>query len=216
MRVFPLAFVVYVDDRPFSIYDSDQLQWFSLLRIPNRRRLVPSVPHPAHRLFYDLLLEPSATQMRPEGFFVQSCRHCVGDLKLGDCNLPLRRSLANNLWIGVVPDVLKRLSLPEQLLVALVYPRVFVFKLFSRRLNNRYLGGDNPTLQRAMRGNVCSYDLDTPGIADMIQGNLMPRRPSVLASVIQITLFGQRHLPENWMHNLFRIQCHYIWEALVW
>ncbi|KAF8316740.1 hypothetical protein F5887DRAFT_895324 [Amanita rubescens] len=50
----------------------------------------------------------------------------------------------------------------------------------------------------------------------MIQGNLMPRRPSVLASVIQITLFGQRHLPENWMHNLFRIQCHYIWEALVW
>ncbi|KAF8309321.1 hypothetical protein F5887DRAFT_898842 [Amanita rubescens] len=154
--------------------------------------------------------------MRPEGFFVQSCRHCVGDLKLGDCNLPLRRSLANNLWIGVVPDVLKRLSLPEQLLVALVYPRVFVFKLFSRRLNNRYLGGDNPTLQRAMRGNVCSYDLDTPGIADMIQGNLMPRRPSVLASVIQITLFGQRHLPENWMHNLFRVRCHYIWEALVW
>lgn len=52
-----------------------------------------------------------------------------------------------------------------------------------------------------MRGNVCSYDLDGPGIADMIQGNLMPRYPSALASAIQITLFGQRHLPDNWMRN---------------
>ncbi len=67
-----------------------------------------------------------------------------------------------------------------------------------------------------MRGNVCSYELDAPGIADMVLGNLMPRRPSVLASVIQITLFGQRHLPDNWMRNLFRVRRRYIWEALVW
>ncbi|KAF8310518.1 hypothetical protein F5887DRAFT_910779 [Amanita rubescens] len=50
----------------------------------------------------------------------------------------------------------------------------------------------------------------------MVQGNLMPRRPEILASVIQITLFGQRRLPENWMRNLFRIRRNYIQEALVW
>lgn len=137
---------------------------------------------------------------------MQICRHCIGELKSGDRNHPPRRSLANKLWIGEVPEVLKRLSFPEQLLIALVYPRVFVFKLFLRRLNNRYFGGDNPTLQHAMRGNVCSYELDAPGIADMTQGNLMPHHPPVLASVIQITLFGQRHLPDNWMRNLFRVR----------
>ncbi|KAF8340086.1 hypothetical protein F5887DRAFT_1077211 [Amanita rubescens] len=106
--------------------------------------------------------------------------------------------------------------LSGKLLVALVYPRVFVFKLFPRRVNNFYLGSDNPSLQRAMRGNVCSYEMDAPGIAEMVQGNLMPRRLEILASVIQITLFGQRQLPENWMRNLFRVRRNYIREALVW
>jgi hypothetical protein len=108
-----------------AFYDSDQLSWFSLQRIPNRHRLIPSDPHPAHRLLFDLLLEPSATQNTPEGFLVQICRHCIADLKSGDCNLPPRRSLANNLWIGEVPEVLKQMTFPEQLLVSLVYPRVF-------------------------------------------------------------------------------------------
>ncbi|KAF8349138.1 hypothetical protein F5887DRAFT_1071301 [Amanita rubescens] len=175
---------------------ADLLKWFSLHAIPNRRRLAPAIPHPDHDLFHNLLLEPLGTRQMPDGFFVRICCHCDGDLKNGDLNRPP--------------------SFPEQLLVALVYPRVFVFKLFPRRVNNFYLGSDNPSLQRAMRGNVCSYELDAPGIAETVQGNLMPRRPEILASVIQITLFGQRRLPENWMRNLFRVRRNYIREALVW
>lgn len=51
-----------------AFYDSDQLKWFLLRRIPNRHRLIPSVPHPAHQLYFDLLLEVAATQNMPEGF----------------------------------------------------------------------------------------------------------------------------------------------------
>ena len=115
-----------------AFYNSDQLKWFSLQRIPNRHRLVSTVPHPAHRLFFDVFLEPSATQTRPEGFFVQICRQCIRDTKLGDCNLPPRRSLANKLWIGVVLDVLKRLSFPEQLLVAFVFCLQIISKTFEQ------------------------------------------------------------------------------------
>ncbi|KAF8342506.1 hypothetical protein F5887DRAFT_1214938 [Amanita rubescens] len=147
--------------------------------------------------------EPAATRVRAAEAVDSS-----SFLENGDLNRPPRRSLANNLWIGRVPPVLTRLSFPEQLLVALVYPRVFVFKLFPRRVNNFYLGSDNPSLQRAMCGNVCSYELDAPGVAEMVQGNLMPRRPEILASVIQITLFGQRRLPENWMPNNPRFYGH--------
>lgn len=195
---------------------SDQLKLFSLNEIPNRHRLVPATAHPAHELVHGLLLEPAATEQRPDGVHVHICCHCLCDLKSGNVNHPPKRSLANNLWIGNVPDVLKRLSFPEQLLIALVYPRVFVFKLFPKRSNNRFFGNDLPHLQRAMRGNVCSYELDAPGISEMVQGNLMPRQPAILASVIQITMFGQRHLPENWMKNLFRVRRNYVREALVW
>ena len=61
-----------------------------------------------------------------------------------------------------------------------------------------------------MRANVCGYELDAPGIADMVQGNLMPHRPAILTSVIQITMFGQPYLPENWRRNLFRVRRKFI------
>ena len=70
--------------------------------------------HPAHVLHHGLLLEPLATERRGDGLYVQICRHFVSDLRSGDLNCPPKRSLANNLWIGCVPDVSKRLSFPQQ------------------------------------------------------------------------------------------------------
>lgn len=67
-----------------------------------------------------------------------------------------------------------------------------------------------------MQGSVCSYELHAPGIADMIQGKLMPCPPSILASVLQVTLFGQRQLPQDWRRNIFRVRQQYIWDVLSW
>lgn len=184
--------------------------------IPNRHRLKPFKPHPAHELYDGILIEHAALRVSDNCTTMMVCKHCLQELKQTNSDLPPSRSLSNNLWIGPIPQVLNRLSLPEQLLIAQVYPRVFVFKLFPRRIKVSRIDDTNQTFQRAMRGNVCSYELDAPGIAEMVKGNLMPRPPAILASVIQVTLFGLKKLPENWMHHLFRVRRTYLLEALVW
>ena len=70
-----------------------------------------------------------------------------------------------------MPWQLQVLTFPEQLLVSLIYPHVFVFKLFPKRS-----GGvrDMSSLQRAMQGNVSSYELNMQGIASKVEGKLMP------------------------------------------
>lgn len=104
-------------------------------------------------------------------------------------------------------DVLKRLSFLEQLTThGSCLPIGFHFQLYPMRSSKCCVGSDNPRLQRAMRGNVCSYEMDAPGISDMVQGNLMPRRPAILTSIIQVTLSGQHLLPEHWLRNLFRVR----------
>lgn len=65
---------------------------------------------------------------------------------------------------------------PEQLLIAQLYPRVYIFKLFPKRS-----GGvrDVSALQNAMRGNVCTYDHNMDAISAMVEGQLMPRPPTI-------------------------------------
>ncbi|KAJ7031925.1 hypothetical protein C8F04DRAFT_905170, partial [Mycena alexandri] len=121
-------------------------------------------------------------------------------------------ALANNLWIGRIPWQLRALTFPEQLLIALLYPRVYVFKLHPR------CGGtqDPNTLQRGMRGTVSSYDLDCDGVVSMLAGDLMPRPPAVLASVISVTYIGLGQLPKDWLRSTFRVRRKVVWEALSW
>jgi hypothetical protein len=98
-------------------------------------------------------------------------------------DLAINRLLANDLSVGPVPW--QFLTFPEQLLVAHLYPRIYVFKLYTKS------GSSDPSkLQLAMHGSVGTYDLDMHGISSMIDGNLMPRRPSVLASVISVAFIG--------------------------
>ncbi|EMD38900.1 hypothetical protein CERSUDRAFT_72164 [Gelatoporia subvermispora B] len=66
------------------------------------------------------------------------CAECLGALKKGT-TAPLKFSLTNPLWV---------LTVPEQMLVALLYPRVYIFKLFLKQGR----GGFDPSmLQQAMR-----------------------------------------------------------------
>ncbi|KAI5892666.1 uncharacterized protein SCHCODRAFT_01171736 [Schizophyllum commune H4-8] len=68
------------------------------------------------------------------------------------------------------------------------------------------IGGapDGSSNQRAMRGNVCSYDLDMNGVADMVEGDLLPRPLSILPSTLSVTIIGPGPLPEGWLHSTFR------------
>ena len=79
-----------------------------------------------------MLLEPEGVIVDLSGKKqVQVCGSCRMELNK-DRTLPPKFSLANNLWIGRVPWELKKLTFPEQLLIAHIYPRVFVFKLYLK------------------------------------------------------------------------------------
>jgi hypothetical protein len=112
-----------------------------------------------------------------------------------------------------VPWQLQVLTFPEQLLIALLYPRVFMFKLFPKKI-----GGvrDASTLQHGMRGNVSTYDMPQEGVSSMLQGKLMPCMPTILASIISITFIGLGDLPRHWMYSTFRVRCQVVFEALQW
>ncbi|KIN94543.1 hypothetical protein M404DRAFT_90965, partial [Pisolithus tinctorius Marx 270] len=173
----------------------DGLKVVKLTDLPNTPRLKPHRAHTEHFLIEGMLLEP-----------------CGVHRDLGS-TAPPRFSLANHLWIGPTPWVLEVLTFPEQLLIALLYPRVYVFKLFPKRS-----GGvrDFSVLQSAMRGNVTTYELDMDGIASMVSGDLMPRPSMILASLITVTYIGPGKLPEGWLHSTFRVRRDAVRDALLW
>jgi hypothetical protein len=176
--------------------------------IPNSHRLIPFHKHPAHDIFDDMLLEPKGVHDNK----VNVCGECLRELGK-DIDTPPRLSLANNLWIRKVPWELERLTLPEQLLIAHLYPRVYVFKLYPKTF---ICQTDGSTLQRGMRRNVSTYTLDMDGVTSMIKGNLMPRLPSILASIISVTFIGVGSLPSEGIHHIFRVRRQAVFKALQW
>ena len=186
----------------------DNVVFRSLSDVPNAHRLVPIKKHPAHELYHGMLLEPRGVN----GEVVNICGECMKDLQQ-KAETPPRFSLANNLWVGQIPRELEHLTLPEQLLIAHLYPRVYMFKLYPKAFDRR---SDGSTFQRGMRGNVSTYKLDTEGIASMINGNLMPRPPEILASIISVTFIGVGSLPKDAISSIFRVRRHVVLQALEW
>lgn len=180
--------------------------------LPNVHRLVPRMPHQQHTLFDGKLLEPKGVLGDGNHAVVMTCADCFNDLKK-PTNQPPQYSLANNMWIGQIPWKLQRLTFPEQLLIALLYPRVYVFKLYPTKFRGTR---DATALQRGMRGNVSTYDMDMEGIVEMVEGNLMPRPPAILASVISVTFIGLGDLPKKWLRTTFRVRRQVVFEALHW
>lgn len=192
----------------------DRVTVCRLADLPNSEKLMPLKPHVAHDLYNGRLLEPQGCFSTDDGneTMVHVCGTCMADLEsVGD--KPPRLSLANNLWTGRVPWQLQTLTFPEQLLIALLYPRIYVFKLYPKDPNFR---PDPATLQRGMRGTVSTYDLNIEGVSSMLHGNLLPRLPSILPSVISITFIGRGTLPKRYLRTIFRVRRHFIFEALTW
>jgi hypothetical protein len=192
---------------------NDGLSTMKIEALP-AHRLTPAVPHPAHGKFLGgMLLEPKGVVIGPSGEEqVNICGSCRTELAKNR-NLPPKFSLANNLWIGQVPWELKKLTFPEQLLIAHLYPRVFVFKLYPKSTGYAH---DTATLQRGMRGTVSTYDLNVNAVTDMLGGKLMPRPLTILSSVISVTYIGLGKLPKNWLRSTFRVRREVVATALAW
>jgi len=188
----------------------DNVVAFHLQDIPSPSRLFPSSPHDQQTLFNGMLLEPHGMSTIDGCTTVNVCGECLMDLRK-DSPLPPRFSLANGLWVGHIPIELSSLTFPEQLLIAHLYPRVYVFKLYPKSG-----GGAAAELQRGMRGNVSTYELNVSAAAEMVEGALMPRRPSVLASLIAITYIGVGPLPQRWLRSMFRVRRYHVARALEW
>jgi hypothetical protein len=155
----------------------------NIMRLPNVERLKPKYPHAAHELVDGKLLEPMGVKGEGGEAIVKVCLSCLDGLEQDGKQSPPKLSLANNMWIGCIPWELQHLTFLEQLLIALLYPQVFVFKLYPK-----HGVGSSEQLQWAMKGNVSTYNLNIEGISTMIVGDLMPRPPAILASIISVTV----------------------------
>lgn len=179
--------------------------------LPHSDVLIPERTHPHHTLWESRLLLTEklvATDTGTEGW---CCDQCVTSLKAG--KVP-RLSLANGMWIGPIPEELSGLTIPEEMLIALQYPRCFVYKVYAKH------GGahnqDPDTLQSAMKGNVTSFQLNPGEVAHMIDGELYPCRPSILPSLVSVAFIGKRKPPKNWLKKMFRVRRDRVRRALIW
>jgi hypothetical protein len=178
--------------------------------IPNPHRLAPQKSHPAHDLFRGMLLEPRG--ITRSGKKAKVCGQCLESLK-DDKTTPPLLSLANNLWVGRVPWELETLSFGEQLVISPLFCRSFIIKLWPTSGEFNF---DTETLQRGLRGNVTTFELDHEAITSMICGRIMPRPVSTLASIIIVTVVGRGSLPKKYLRSLFRIRRRVVYLALVW
>ncbi|KIO04732.1 hypothetical protein M404DRAFT_25843 [Pisolithus tinctorius Marx 270] len=176
--------------------------------LPNlRRHLTPADAHPMCKLWDGLLVDRSRIAADGKGWVCHECQRAMCADRMP------KYALNNNLWIGKVPLVLRKLNFVETLLVMHHYPRCYVFKLYPRDAHR----SQNPRhLQRAMAGNVTLYEVNITAVVDMIEGRLMPQTVQTLSSVLAITLVGTKHLPTDWLSCTFRVRRDVVFEALKW
>jgi hypothetical protein len=174
----------------------------------------------------DILMTPSADELRRKRGKSAILRHLLEIDDTGitcwicwDCLRDLERkmlpklSLANNLWIGDIPDELSNLTIPEQLLIARYYPRCYIFKLFPRDIDTRI---PLDQLYTGMAGNASLFELNTQEVVEMVKGQRMPASAQVLASIIAITFVSSKTLPLDWLKKTFRVRRRVVHDALLW
>lgn len=188
-----------------------EMRELRLLDIPHKERLRPYIANADQNVVEGMLLEVEGVKLGSDGKTVTNvCKDCYRDLQSSKEDPP-RYSLANNLWIGPRPVELEIMTLPEALLVAHVYPRVFTCKLWPK--DGR--GANADTLQLALRGNVTSFELNVDAVGKMIQGRMMPRPLAILPHLISITFVGQRKLTKSSIKQTFRVRRQVVLNALI-
>jgi hypothetical protein len=187
----------------------NDLSSVNYLSLPNQHLLRPVHPHKAHTLTSGMLLVSEHLNLHDGEATGWICRHCLSALKR---NRTPAYTLANNMWIGPTPPALAMLTIPEQLLIALRYPRGFIFKLYPRGGQ----GSDYPdALQTGLRGNVTTYTANVQAVVEMLQGQMMPRAAAILPSLIAVTFVGRQSLSRTRLKSIFRVRRRVVHAALL-
>ncbi|KAF7313012.1 ATP-dependent DNA helicase [Mycena kentingensis (nom. inval.)] len=134
------------------------------------------------------------------------CRQCKAAIDRGKTPV---LSLANNMWIGEIPFELRVLTLPERLLISLNFPAAFIVKLYSK-------DGSPTPVNTALRGNVSTYRLHAPAVADMLVGNILPQPVGLLASIIAVTFVGRKLRPLYGLKRILQVRRQRVVDALRW
>ena len=166
-------------------------------------KLHPATYHPSHVLTDGMLLHnnPSCFSYDIHGQPCATvCSSCL-------CSLQQHKtpslSLANGMWIGDVPLVLRVLTLPERILVARFFPAAYIVKLYPKKKGAR--AWPTSSLHSGLRGNVSTYRLNTDDIVRMTDSQVMPPSSSILAATIGITFVGPCNLPQKTMPGFLRV-----------
>lgn len=99
--------------------------------IQHKDVLQPYISHHSQQLINGMLLYNAAITLQNNCSHAFFCDGCLDDIK---SNKTPAQSLANNLWVGDIPDELGMLTLPEHILVALSYPAVYIVKLYPKNV----------------------------------------------------------------------------------
>ncbi|KAG9092535.1 hypothetical protein FRC06_011888, partial [Ceratobasidium sp. 370] len=108
------------------------------------------------------------------------------------------------MWIGPIPLDISCLTVPEQILVSLYHPRSYVYNLYARDMWG--FVGNLSLLQAGLKGNVTTYELNMPHVVRMLEGKLMPRPTSILASMIAVSFIGPGRVPKSCLRRTFRVR----------
>jgi hypothetical protein len=177
--------------------------------LPNRHLFEPANPHPAQTLVDGMLLVHEHLVITDNEVIGWLCRHC--ETAVNRNRLPAL-TLSNGMWVGATPPALAMLTVPEQLLIALRYCRGYVYKLFPKTGR----GTDHPeTLQSALKGNVTTYTANVQDVVRMLEGELMPRRTTILADLVAVTFVGKGKLSKSKLKSLFRVRRKVVHAALL-
>ncbi|KAG2147784.1 uncharacterized protein EDB93DRAFT_1250505 [Suillus bovinus] len=182
----------------------------SLLSIQYKNVLKLYLHHHSQCLIYGMLLyNPAITTKNDDqyGFF---CNKCFDDIK---SNKTPALSLANNLWVGEIPDELAMLTLPERILIALSYLAAYIIKLFPKKRGAVHW--DTAGLNSGLHGNVSTYQLNISAISAMVEGKLLPPKPAILEAIIGVSIVGPNNFPEHCLPAFLTVSCRHLRNALL-
>jgi hypothetical protein len=118
------------------------------------------------------------------------------------------------MWVGNVPLELQILTLPEQILVTRYFPAAYIVKLYPAKRGSCTWGSSS--LQSGLCGNISTYCLNTNDIVTMMDAQIMPPLPSILAVIIGVTFVGPCNILEKTMPGFLHVNCACVHQALQW
>jgi hypothetical protein len=179
--------------------------------LPNKHLLVPVELHSAYKLTFGMLLESNAIKEQEGILQAHICKDCLRSMTANELP-PL--SLANDMWVGEVPEELSRLNLVERILVARYFPAAYIVKLFPKQRGATKWPASG--VNSGLKGNVSTYRLNTEDIKNMVDSDIMPPPARILASTIGVTIVGPKNIPDRTMPGFLKVRRDYIRDALIW